>query len=103
MCPAECGLAVQVEDGVAPAIYSNPHAPLNSGVVCAKGASGLQMVYNANRIKYPIVDPFFAGLAGFTQAAVEADLGWLTAVLADTLIEAADVVALNEEVSDENC
>lgn len=55
MCPAECGLAVRVENGVASAIYGNNHAPLNSGVVCAKGASGLQMAYNANRLKYPMI------------------------------------------------
>lgn len=55
MCPAECSLAVRVEGGVASAIFGNNYAPLNSGVVCAKGASGLQMVYNANRIKYPMI------------------------------------------------
>lgn len=55
MCPAECAIAVNVENGVASSIYGNPHAPLNSGVLCAKGAAGLQMVYNANRIKYPMI------------------------------------------------
>lgn len=55
MCPGECSIAVKVENGVASTIYGNPHAPLNSGVLCAKGASGLQMVYNVNRIKYPMI------------------------------------------------
>lgn len=55
MCPAECGLAVKVEGGVASAIYGNPYMPLNNGVLCAKGAAGLQMVYNPNRIKYPML------------------------------------------------
>jgi len=55
MCPAECAIAVEVENGVASTIYGNPYAPLNSGVLCAKGASGLQMVYNVNRIKYPMI------------------------------------------------
>ena len=55
MCPAECGLAVKVENGVASAIYGNPYMPLNNGVLCAKGAAGLQMAYNPNRIKYPML------------------------------------------------
>ncbi|MCL4458367.1 MAG: molybdopterin-dependent oxidoreductase [Chloroflexi bacterium] len=55
MCPAECGLAVNVVNGVASAIYGNPYVPYNAGTVCAKGAAGLQMVYNPNRIKYPMI------------------------------------------------
>ncbi|MHB9100655.1 MAG: molybdopterin-containing oxidoreductase family protein [Sulfuricella sp.] len=55
MCPAECGLMVKVENGVASAIYGNPHVPYNAGTICSKGASGLQMVYNPNRIKYPMI------------------------------------------------
>ena len=55
MCPAECGLMVKVENGVASAIYGNPHVPYNAGTICSKGASGLQMAYNPNRIKYPMI------------------------------------------------
>ncbi|HBH04202.1 MAG: dehydrogenase [Candidatus Rokubacteria bacterium RBG_16_73_20] len=55
MCPAECGVMVKVENGVASAIYGNPHVPYNAGTLCAKGAAGLQLVYNANRIKYPMI------------------------------------------------
>ena len=55
MCPAECGLAVNVVNGVASAIYGNPYVPYNAGTVCAKGAAGLQLVYNPNRIKYPMI------------------------------------------------
>lgn len=55
MCPAECGLMVKVENGIASSIYGNPHVAYNAGTICAKGASGLQMVYNPNRIKYPMI------------------------------------------------
>lgn len=55
MCPAECGIAVKVENGVASAIYGNPYVPYNAGTLCAKGAAGLQLVYSANRIKYPMI------------------------------------------------
>lgn len=39
------------------------------------------------------IDPFFQGLADFTQAAVEADLEWLNDVLADLPTEAVDTVS----------
>ncbi len=55
MCPAECGLAVNVIDGVASAIYGNPRVPYNAATMCAKGTSGLQMVYSPYRIKYPMI------------------------------------------------
>ena len=55
MCPAECGLAVNVVKGVASAIYGNPHVPYNAGTMCAKGCSGVQMVYSPSRIKSPMI------------------------------------------------
>lgn len=55
MCPSECGLKVNLSDGVVSTIYGNPHVPFNDGVVCAKGASGAQMVYSPYRIKYPML------------------------------------------------
>ncbi len=55
MCPAECGIAVNVVDGVASAVYGNPRVPYNAGTMCAKGCAGLQMVYSPTRIKYPMI------------------------------------------------
>lgn len=55
MCPAECGLLVNIQDGIISTIYGNPAVPLNAGVACAKGASGMQMVYSPYRIKYPMM------------------------------------------------
>lgn len=83
MCPAECGLAVRVENGVASAIYGNNHAPLNSGVVCAKGASGLQMTYNVNRIKYPMIRVGERGEGKFRRASWDEALDYI----ADKLIQ----------------
>lgn len=83
MCPAECALAVRVENGVASAIYGNNHAPLNSGVLCAKGASGLQMTYNANRIKYPMIRVGERGEGKFRRASWDEALDYI----ADKLIQ----------------
>ncbi len=55
MCPSECGISVEVQDGVAKKIYGNPHSLINNGTLCAKGASGLQLTYSPHRIKTPLI------------------------------------------------
>ncbi|NHZ71525.1 MAG: molybdopterin-dependent oxidoreductase [Aquificales bacterium] len=84
MCPSECNLAVNVEEGVVSTIYGSPYAPFNSGTACAKGASGLQMVYNANRIKYPMIRVGERGEAKFKRASWDEALDYI----ADKLIAA---------------
>lgn len=84
MCPAECGIAINVnKNGVATSIYGNPYAPLNSGVMCAKGSSGLQMVYNANRIKYPLMRVGERGEGKFKRVSWDEALNYI----ADKIIE----------------
>lgn len=104
MCPAECSIAVHVEGGVASKILGNPHAPLNSGVMCAKGSSGLQMVYNANRIKYPMIRVGERGEGKFRRAtwdeALDLIAGKLTEIKAQhgaeaVIMDAGDVTDRN--------
>lgn len=84
MCPAECGIAINVnKNGVATSIFGNPYAPLNSGVMCAKGSSGLQMVYNANRIKYPLMRVGERGENKFKRVSWDEALDYI----ADKIIE----------------
>lgn len=77
MCPAECGLAVNVIDGVASAIYGNPHVPYNAGTMCAKGCSGLQMVYGPHRIKYPLIRTGQRGEGKFKRVSWEEAIGYI--------------------------
>jgi anaerobic selenocysteine-containing dehydrogenase/Fe-S-cluster-containing hydrogenase component 2 len=55
MCPSECGISVLVKDGIAKKIYGNPHSLINNGTICAKGASGLQLIYSPHRIRTPLI------------------------------------------------
>jgi thiosulfate reductase/polysulfide reductase chain A len=55
MCPAECGLEMWVKDGRIVKIYGNKAVPMNDGAACAKGASGLQLIYSPYRIKHPMI------------------------------------------------
>ena len=100
MCPAECGLMVKVEDGIASAIYGNPHVPYNAATVCAKGASGLQMAYNPNRIKYPMIRVGERGEGKFKRASWDEAIAYiadrLTAIKRDhgpesVIMDAGDV------------
>lgn len=49
-CPAGCGIIVRVINGRARKIEGNPAHPLNRGKLCARGQSGLQVLYNPDRI-----------------------------------------------------
>lgn len=83
MCPAECGLAVKVENGVASAIYGNQYMPLNNGVMCAKGAAGLQMAYNPNRIKYPMIRVGERGEGKFKRVTWDEAIAYIADKLTD--------------------
>lgn len=53
-CPGTCGIVVRVVDGRAVKIEGNPHHPINRGRLCPKGQSGLQVLYDPDRIKGPM-------------------------------------------------
>lgn len=54
MCYWRCGLKVRSRDGKAFKIDGNPEHPLNRGVVCGKGNSGIQVAFAENRLKQPM-------------------------------------------------
>ena len=53
-CPAGCGILVRVMNGRALKIEGNPEHPLNRGKLCARGQSGLQLLYNPDRLPGPV-------------------------------------------------
>ena len=50
MCPAGCGIVARVMNGRATKLEGNPVHPVNRGKLCARGQSGLQLLYNPDRI-----------------------------------------------------
>jgi len=54
MCPAGCGIIVRIMNGRALKIEGNPEHPLNRGKLCARGQSGLQLLYNPDRLTSPV-------------------------------------------------
>ncbi len=54
LCPGGCGIKVRLVDGQPIKIEGNPLSPINRGGLCPMGHSGLQVLYNPDRIKSPL-------------------------------------------------
>jgi anaerobic selenocysteine-containing dehydrogenase len=54
MCACRCGIRVHLQDGAVRYIDGNPGHPLNKGVICAKGASGIMKQYSPARLTRPL-------------------------------------------------
>jgi sulfite dehydrogenase (quinone) subunit SoeA len=55
MCACRCGIRVTLRDGEVRYIQGNPDHPLNQGVICAKGASGIMKQYSPARLTKPLL------------------------------------------------
>jgi thiosulfate reductase/polysulfide reductase chain A len=55
MCPFNCGVKVTCEGGVVKSIEGNPKEPHSNGKLCARGNAAEQVLYNPNRVKYPVI------------------------------------------------
>lgn len=54
MCPARCGILAFVEENSVVKIEGNPIDPNCRGRLCAKGQAGVNILYNPDRLLYPI-------------------------------------------------
>lgn len=53
-CVGRCGMLAHVRNGRVIKVEGDPDQVFNKGKMCAKGLSQLQMLYNPNRVKYPM-------------------------------------------------
>ncbi|MFZ1339193.1 MAG: molybdopterin-dependent oxidoreductase [Paracoccaceae bacterium] len=54
MCACRCGINVHLKDGRVSYIEGNRDHPVNKGVLCAKGASGIMQVTAPSRLRAPL-------------------------------------------------
>ena len=54
MCACRCGIKVHLKSGKVAYIEGNRDHPINKGVLCAKGASGIMQVTAPSRLKVPL-------------------------------------------------
>ena len=55
MCACRCGIKVWLQDGQIRYIQGNRDHPVNQGVLCAKGASGIMQHYSPARLRKPLL------------------------------------------------
>jgi len=80
MCACRCGIRVHLRDGEVRYIEGNPDHPLNHGVICAKGSSGIMKQYSPARLTRPLRRKPGAerGTSQFEEISWEAALELLT-------------------------
>ncbi|MCC6653182.1 MAG: molybdopterin-dependent oxidoreductase [Candidatus Eisenbacteria bacterium] len=55
MCFWRCGVLASVVDGRVVRVEGNPEHPLNRGRLCARGNAGTGLLYDPDRLKYPML------------------------------------------------
>jgi anaerobic selenocysteine-containing dehydrogenase len=55
MCACRCGIRVHLRDGQVRYIDGNPEHPINRGVICAKGSSGIMKQESPARLTQPLL------------------------------------------------
>ena len=53
MCACRCGINVHLKEGRVSYIEGNRDHPVNKGVLCAKGASGIMQINAPSRLRAP--------------------------------------------------
>ena len=75
MCACRCGINVHLKSGKVSYIEGNRAHPVNKGVLCAKGASGIRQVFAPSRLKAPMRRVGPRGSGAFEQISWEEALG----------------------------
>lgn len=65
MCPGGCGILVRTINGRAVKIDGNPLHPVNTGKVCPKANAALQVLYDPDRLRGPMVQKGERGSDGW--------------------------------------
>ncbi len=71
MCSVRCPIQVEVEDGRVTWIEGNPHIPGMEGSLCAKGSAGTALLYDFERLQYPMIRTGERGSGQFKRVSWE--------------------------------
>ena len=81
MCACRCGIQVHLKDGKVRYIDGNRNHPVNRGVICGKGASGIMQHIAPSRLRAPLLRVGERGSGEFREISWEEALkvatGWL--------------------------
>ena len=86
MCACRCGIKVHLKDGQVKYIEGNPNHPVNKGVLCGKGSSGIMQHLSPARLSAPLKRTGPRGSGEFEEIsweeAFEIATGWLSDIRA---------------------
>ncbi|WP_420415638.1 molybdopterin oxidoreductase family protein [Roseibium sp.] len=87
MCACRCGINVHLKDGKVAYIEGNRDHPVNKGVLCAKGASGIMQVTAPSRLRKPLKRTGPRGSGEFEEIsweeALKTAVSWLEPIRKD--------------------
>src|SRR5689334_16673826 len=87
MCACRCGIKVHLKDGGIRFIEGNPNHPVNRGVICGKGASGIMQHYSPARLSKPLMRVGERGSGEFREIeweeAIATAIDWLSRIRAE--------------------
>lgn len=67
LCPAQCGIMGFVEGNRLAGIQGNPQHPNNRGKICSRGIAGMNLVYDPQRLLFPLKRTGKRGQGEWTQ------------------------------------
>ena len=68
MCVNKCGVIARVKDGVIEKLDPNPNFIKSRAMLCARGNAGVKVVYDPDRLKYPLIRTGARGEGKFRRA-----------------------------------
>jgi sulfite dehydrogenase (quinone) subunit SoeA len=84
MCACRCGIKVHLKDGGIRYIEGNRDHPINRGVICGKGASGIMQQHSPAKLKKPLLRVGERGTGEFREIeweeAIDTSVAWLSAI-----------------------
>ncbi|HEU4856275.1 MAG TPA: molybdopterin-dependent oxidoreductase [Rhodanobacteraceae bacterium] len=93
MCACRCGIRVHLKHGQVRYIDGNPAHPINRGVICAKGASGMMQHYSPARLSKPLLRVGERGERKFREIEWDEALALATKWLSDIRARNPDELA----------
>ena len=83
LCVNKCGFRARVEDGVIAKLDPNLLYPKSRGMLCAKGNAGIKVVYDPDRLKYPLIRDGERGSGKWRRAGWDEALDYIAQKLND--------------------
>jgi thiosulfate reductase / polysulfide reductase chain A len=83
MCFWRCGVLAEVRDGKVVRVEGNPEHPLTRGRLCARGNAGVDLLYDPDRLKYPMLRTGARGEGKFRRVTWDEALDFLAGRLKD--------------------